>query len=239
MKKHILLFALLVSAFTLSLQAQQGKWAGTIKYQLTWSGDIPAEAQLPDTWEIKVFENKTKSASFMWAMSGLPATELTDAARKTVTFMFDFSMIPMEELNGKWFIRNKLSDEDFAGITYKETGNTKEIAGKNVKEFICTSKDQEGVEVSETIWACEEMGPSLDLMLYPGLKAMPFEYKIDLGESISCSFKVIELIEGKVKNTEMLLETGYEELTMEEFQEKLQEAMGGGAGAEEGAEEDF
>jgi hypothetical protein len=33
-----------------------------------------------------------------------------------------------------------------------------------------------------------------------------------------------------------LLETGYEELTMEEFQEKiqiLQEAMGGGAGAEE------
>ena len=45
MKKHILLFALLVSAFTLSLQAQQGKWAGTIKYQLTWSGDVPQGLQ--------------------------------------------------------------------------------------------------------------------------------------------------------------------------------------------------
>ncbi|MBO5963436.1 MAG: hypothetical protein J6P97_03040, partial [Bacteroidales bacterium] len=119
------------------------------------------------------------------------------------------------------------------GITYKETGNTKEIAGKKVKEFVCTSKDNEGVEVSETIWACEEMGPSSDMMLYPGLKAMPFEYKVDLSETISCSFKVVELIEGKVKNTELILEAGYEELTEEEFMEKLQSAMGGEAGGEE------
>lgn len=234
MKKHIFLLTLLVlSVFSIQVNAQQGKWAGTIKYQLTWTGDIPAEAQLPTEWETKVFENKTKSMSFMWAMSGLPATELTDATRKTVTFMFDFSMIPMEELNGKWFIRKKLTDEDFAGITYKETGNTKEIAGKKVKEFICTSKDQEGVEVNETIWACDEMGPVSDMMLYPGLKAMPFEYKIDLGESISCSFKVVELIEGKVKNTELILESGYEELTEEEFMEKLQSAMGEAGGGEE------
>ena len=113
MKKHIFLLTLLVlSVFSIQVNAQQGKWAGTIKYQLTWTGDIPAEAQLPTEWETKVFENKTKSMSFMWAMSGLPATELTDATRKTVTFMFDFSMIPMEELNGKWFIRKKLTDED-------------------------------------------------------------------------------------------------------------------------------
>lgn len=234
MKKHIFLLTLLVlSVFSIQVSAQQGKWVGTVKYQLTWTGDIPAEAQLPDTWETKIFENKTKSMSFMWAMSGLPATELTDAVRKTVTFMFDFSMIPMEELNGKWFIRNKLSDEDFKGKTYKETGNTKEIAGKKVKEIVCTSKDKEGVEVSETIWACDEMGPVSDMMLYPGLQAMPFEYKIDWGENISCSFKVVELTEGKVKNTELILESGYEELTEEEFMEKLQSAMGEAGGGEE------
>ena len=71
MKKHIFLLTLLVlSVFSIQVNAQQGKWAGTIKYQLTWTGDIPAEAQLPTEWETKVFENKTKSMSFMWAMSG-------------------------------------------------------------------------------------------------------------------------------------------------------------------------
>mgnify|MGYP003565245995 FL=1 len=112
MKKRIFLFALLLSVLAPAAIAQQGKWSGTVKYQLTWTGNIPAEAQLPTEWETKVFENKTKSQSFTWAMSGLPATELTDAAKKTVTFTFDFSMIPVEELNGKWFIRNKVKDEN-------------------------------------------------------------------------------------------------------------------------------
>lgn len=103
MKKRIFLFALLLSVLAPAAIAQQGKWSGTVKYQLTWTGNIPAEAQLPTEWETKVFENKTKSQSFTWAMSGLPATELTDAAKKTVTFTFDFSMIPVEELNGKSF----------------------------------------------------------------------------------------------------------------------------------------
>lgn len=235
MKKRIFLFALLLSVLAPAAIAQQGKWSGTVKYQLTWTGNIPAEAQLPTEWETKVFENKTKSQSFTWAMSGLPATELTDAAKKTVTFTFDFSMIPMEELNGKWFIRNKVKDENLAEVSYKETGNTKEMAGKKVKEIVCTVKDKEGADVTETIWACDEIGPIMDLMYYPGLKAMPFEYKIELSEDIACIFKVVELIDGKVKNAEMILESGYEELTQEEFMEKLQSAMGGA----EGVEEDF
>ena len=73
----------------------------------------------------------------------------------------------------------------------------------------------------------------MDLMYYPGLKAMPFEYKIELSEDIACIFKVVELIDGKVKNAEMILESGYEELTQEEFMEKLQSAMGGAEGSEE------
>lgn len=228
---------LVVSLFAFQANAQQGKWVGTVKYQLAWTGNIPAEAQLPTEWEMKVYENKTKSASFMWAMSGLPATELTDAAKKTVTYTFDFSMIPMEEINGKWYIRNKVTDEDLAKVTYTETGNTKEIAGKKVKEFTVSYKAEDGTDKTETIWACDEMGPVMDMSLYAGLKAMPFEYRVDFGE-ISVTFTVSELIEGKVKNTEMLMEAGYDELTQEEFMEKLQSAMGGAAG-EGGSDEDF
>lgn len=236
MKKRVFLLALLFVGFMNLGNAQQGKWAGTVKYQLSWTGEIPEGAQLPTEWETKVFENKTKTMSFSWAMMlGLPATELTDAAKKTITYTFDFSMIPVDELNGKWFIKKKITDADFAEISYKETGNTKEMAGKKVKEIICTSKDKDGADVTETIWACDEIGPMMDLMYYPGLKAMPFEFKIDLNDKISCQFTVSGLTEGKVKNTELIMEAGYDELTEDEFLEKLK-SVSGGEGSED---EDF
>mgnify|MGYP000307976845 FL=1 len=236
MKKRVFLLALLFVGFMNLVNAQQGKWAGTVKYQLSWTGEIPKGVQLPTEWETKVFENKTKTMSFSWAMMlGLPATELTDAAKKTITYTCDFSMIPVDELNGKWFIKKKITDADFAEISYKETGNTKEMAGKKVKEIICTSKDKDGADVTETIWACDEIGPMMDLMYYPGLKAMPFEFKIDLDDKISCQFTVSELTEGKVKNTELIMEAGYDELTEEEFLEKLKSVSGG----EESGDEDF
>ena len=236
MKKRVFLLALLFVGFMNLVNAQQGKWAGTVKYQLSWTGEIPKGVQLPTEWETKVFENKTKTMSFSWAMmSGLPATELTDAAKKTITYTFDFSMIPVDELNGKWFIKKKITDADFAEISYKETGNTKEMAGKKVKEIICTSKDKDGADVTETIWACDEIGPMMDLMYYPSLKAMPFEFKIDLDDKISCQFTVSELTEGKVKNTELIMEAGYDELTEDEFLEKLKSVSGG----EESGDEDF
>ena len=165
LKNGVFLLALLFVSFMNLVNAQQGKWAGTVKYQLSWTGDISEGAQLPTEWETKVFENKTKTMSFTWAMMlGLPATELTDAVKKTITYTFDLSMIPIDELNGKWFIRKKIADADFADISYKETGNTKEIAGKKVKEIICTSKDKDGADVTETIWACDEIGPMTDLI---------------------------------------------------------------------------
>lgn len=236
MKKRVFLLALLFVGFMNLVNAQQGKWAGTVKYQLSWTGEIPEGAQLPTEWETKVFENKTKTMSFSWAMMlGLPATELADAAKKTITYTFDFSMIPVDELNGKWFIKKKITDTDFAEISYKETGNTKEMAGKKVKEIICTSKDKDGADVTETIWACDEIGPMMDLMYYPGLKAMPFEFKIDLNDKISCQFTVSGLTEGKVKNTELIMEAGYDELTEDEFLEKLK-SVSGGEGSED---EDF
>lgn len=229
MKKQIILFALMVSAFSFSLFAQQGKWAGTIKYQLTWSGDVPQG--LPAEYEVKVFEEKTK---YMDMTMG--AVVITDAQKKNITLMFDFSQIPLEDVSGKWYIREKIADSAFALVSYNFTGKTKEMAGKTAHEVVATYKNAENIEETETFWACKDLGPSVEMTSYPGLQAMPFEYTVQYAETLSCTFTAVEVIEGKVKKTDLLLETGYEELTMEEFQEKiqiLQQAMGGGA------EEDF
>ena len=66
MKKRVFLLALLFVGFMNLVNAQQGKWAGTVKYQLSWTGEIPKGVQLPTEWETKVFENKTKTMSFSW-----------------------------------------------------------------------------------------------------------------------------------------------------------------------------
>jgi hypothetical protein len=142
----------------------------------------------------------------------------------------------LEDVSGKWYIREKMPDSAFTAVTYNFTGKTKDMAGKTAHEVVATYKNAENVEETETFWACKDLGPSLEMMNYPGLNAMPFEYTVQYAETLSCTFTAVEVIDGKVKKTDLLLETGYEELTMEEFQEKiqiLQEAMGGGAGAEE------
>lgn len=226
MKKRLFLLTLcLICVFSFNVNAQQGKWAGTVKYQLTWTGGS-AGAGLPTESEVKIFENKTKYVDMR-----LGATVLTDAEKKTVTMMFDFSQIPVEDVAGKWFVKDKLEDSVISKFQYNFTGNTKQIANKNAKEVV-VSYDNNGVQESETIWVSDEFGPLMDISNYPGLKALPLEYKMEFGEDVSCTFIAVEFIEGKVKRTDVLLESDYDELTMEEFQEKmnvLMEAIGGGS----------
>lgn len=54
---------------------------------------------------------------------------------------------------------------------------------------------------------------------YPGLEAFPMEFPIDITPEISITFTVVELQKGKVSQAELLLESGYEEITKEDFQD--------------------
>jgi hypothetical protein len=209
---------------TLSVQAQQGKWIGTVKYKLTYEGAVSPQA--PTEYEVKVYENKTKFMD-MFRYS----TNISNAASKTVTYMWDFSQVPVDGVQGKWYMREKM-DDMIAKCSYVFTGNTKTIAGKNVKEVNVTFVKDDGEDEKETIWACDEIGPVMDLSAYPGLKAMPFAYTMELKEQgIVIKYEVMELIQDKVKDTDVMLEAGYDEVTEEEIGEifkTLMEAIGGG-----------
>ena len=75
----------------------------------------------------------------------------------------------------------------------------------------------------------------MDMYFYPGLKGVPFEFPVEL-EKYKITFTVSEIIEGKVKEADMLLPTGYEETSQEEFTEIINtifEAFGGGQGGDD------
>jgi hypothetical protein len=216
--------ALFTSAFT--VQAQQGKWKGTVKYKLSYEGAVSPQA--PTEYEIKVFENKTKFID----MFSSGATVITNATAKSVTFMWDFSQVPVDGVQGKWYMRKKVTDEDFAKSTFTFTGNTKTLAGKTVKEVNVVTKNDDGEEDKETIWVCDEVGPAMDLAFYDGLKAMPFEFTMEFKQAgVVIKFEASELKEGGVKDTDLMLETGYTEQTEDEIEELfklLMKAYGGG-----------
>lgn len=231
MKKLIITICLVltIGLFSSQIYAQQGKFKGIVKYSLTWEGEVPPGA--PTTLEIKIFEQQT---AFDDIFSG--SKVLTNATTGTSYSMFDFSQVPVEGVTGKWYIKDKLEPKDLENNTYDITSETKEIAGKKVKKVNVTFKSEDGTEKKEVIWMCDEMGPDQDLRFYPGLKGMPFEFPVDI-EKYKITFKVSEIIEGgKVEKADMLLPTGFEEVTVEEFQEIiaiLMEAMGGAKGGDD------
>ncbi|MDR0789782.1 MAG: hypothetical protein LBO06_03190 [Bacteroidales bacterium] len=217
-KKILSLVACAVLFMAISVQAQQGKWIGTVKYKLTYEGAVSPQA--PTEYEIKVYENKgTTGNAFVKA--------ITNATAKSITTMFDLSSVPVDGVQGKWYTRKKVTDEDMNKVTYVFTGNTKQMAGKTVKEVHVTYKDDDDEEKQETIWACDEIGPVIDLMFYLGLKGMPFEFTAE-GQGVVVKYEVVELTPNNVKETEVLLESGYEEVTEEELQEMVSILNGGG-----------
>lgn len=230
MKKLIVSICLVltIGLFSSQMFAQQGKFKGIVKYALTWEGEVPQGA--PTTYEMKVYEQQTAFLDLF-----LNVNVITNATTGSYYTLFDFSQIPIEGVTGKWYIKSTVEPKDLENTTYDITNETKEIAGKTVKKVNVTFKEKDGTEKKEVIWMSDQFGPSQDLRFYPGLKGMPFEFPVEI-EKYKINFKVSEIIEGgKVEKADMLLPTGYEEVTMEEFQEIikiLNEATGGGKGSE-------
>lgn len=235
MKKFFLGVGLLLLTVMagLTVNAQQGKWAGLVKYKLTWTGNVPQG--VPTEWQVKVFENQLSHGDYL--TFGNLGKVIINAANKTVTSTYDFSMLPdegpTEGMSGKWYVRSKIKDEDLKkaleSIKYEYTGNTKEIAGLKCQEVKVISKDDEGAEDTEIIYVTKELGPVLNLDTYPGLDAFPMEYPMKFSPEISATFTVDELLKGKVKDVDLMLESGYEEISEEDFGEMMKVLFGGGA----------
>ncbi len=231
-------FALLFCATTM---AQQGEWAGLVKYKLTWTGNVPQG--VPTTFEAKIFKN-LESTDFTTLLSfGGLVKSITNANNNTISLMMDLSMLPdegaTEGMSGKWYCKDKINLEEMKGkISYEYTGETKEIAGLKCQQVKVISKDNDGKEESELIYVTKELGPKVCQTYYPGLDAFPMEFPMELGE-MSVTLQVTEALKGKASQMDLMVESGYEELPQEDFIDIVKRLFGAmGQGGEDGGDDD-
>lgn len=223
----------------------QNTFRGTITYSVTSTGETAF--QVPEqmaTAEIKVYDDKVLTSSMVFTNSPMINSVLVDGHKQFMCW--DLSMIFMYlsqndvELDykgsSKILAKTEMSQQDIDSLTIPCTegmyieyvdGETKTIAGVTAKKAIIHVFGEEGDDHPVVIWYSDEMGPDVNL-LFNGIKGIGLEYSTDLGEGRQLTLTATEVKKGKVKEVDMLLPSGYETISDEEFKAlftQIQEEM--------------
>jgi hypothetical protein len=243
MKKIFAIAAIAVMSLG-SLMAQN-TFKGVITYSVKSTGETAF--QVPDqmaTAEIKVYDDKVLTSSMVFTNSPMINSVLVDGHKQFMCW--DLSMIFMYlsqndvELDykgsSKILAKSELTQKDIDSLTIPCTegmyieyvdGETKSIAGVTAKKAVIHVFGDEGDDHPVVIWYNDEMGPDVNL-LFHGVKGVGLEYSTDLGEGRQLTLTATEVKKGKVKEVDMLLPSGYETISDEDFKalfKQIQEEM--------------
>ena len=219
----------------------QNTFKGSIIYSVTSTGEtafnVPAEYS---TAEIKVYDQKVFTSSKVFT-NQLTDNILVDG-RKTYSCM-DLGMIFMYlssndvELDytgsSKILVKNELTQNEIDSLTIPCTegyyidyssSEAKTIAGYTAKKAIIHIFNEDGEDNPMVFWYSDEMGPEVN-PIFNGIRGVALEYVLNMGEGREITLTAIEIKKGKVKEVDMLLPSGYEELSEDEFK-KLFEQIG-------------
>ena len=243
MKKIFAIAAIAVMSLG-SLMAQN-TFKGVITYSVKSTGETAF--QVPDqmaTAEIKVYDDKVLTSSMVFTNSPMINSVLVDGHKQFMCW--DLSMIFMYlsqndvELDykgsSKILAKSELTQKDIDSLTIPCTegmyieyvdGETKTIAGVTAKKAVIHIFGDEGDDHPVVVWYNDEMGPDVNL-LFHGVKGVGLEYSTDLGEGRQLTLTATEVKKGKVKEVDMLLPSGYETISDEDFKalfKQIQEEM--------------
>ena len=244
MKKVLTLAAALL--LTVGGMMAQNSFKGVVKYKVESTGkvavDLPEEVRIA---EIKVSGDDmfTKSAIFCSGMTeAVLVQNLSSTSCQNLSMLLSYLRQQDFEFTyqgtGKILVKNtsKASDFDSVDIVDTEPGHfyyeyvpseTKDIAGYTAKKMIRHAYDEEGVDHPMTMWYSDEIGPKINI-LFGGIKGMPLECTMEVGEDRAVTYTATEIVKGKVKEADFLLPDGYETLSEEEMETlgtELQDAM--------------
>lgn len=242
--KRILMLAA-IAIVSISGAFAQNTFKGTIVYSVASTGE--EAVQVPEqiaTAEIKVYDSKVLTSSALLLNNPLASNVLIDGHKQFVCMdlsqlMMFFSQQDIElDYSGssKILVSNEITQQEIDSLTIPVTegfyieyvaGETKTIAGMNCKKAVIHAFGEDGEDHPTVIWYCDEIGPDINLM-FNGIKGVAMEYSINLGEGRQLTLTATEVKKGKVKEVDMLLPSGYENISTEDFTrlfEQIQEEL--------------
>ncbi len=223
----------------------QNTFKGTITYTVESTGEeamkVPEQIA---TAELKVYDSKVLTSSAIFLNNPFASNVLIDGHKQFVCMdlsqlMMFFSQQDIElDYSGssKILATHEYSQQDIDSLTVPVTegfyieyvaGETKTIAGVTAKKAVIHVFNEEGEDKPTVIWYNDEMGPDVNF-LFNGVKGVALEYAMNLGEGRQLTLTASEIKKGKVKEVDMLLPSGYESISDEDFTklfEQIQEEL--------------
>ena len=232
--KKIFLFAA-VALFSMGSMIAQNTFKGVVNYEVTSTGKVPY--QLPDqvkTATITVMDDKATTTSPI--LLGSPMVSQILVEGRTSYSCLDLSMILMYlqqndvEISytgaGKLLTSSTITQNELDSLTIPVTegfyieyvdGETKSIAGYTAKKAVVHVFGEDGDDHQTIVWYTDEIGPEVNPM-FTYVRGMALQTSMDLGEGREITLTATEVKKGKVSKAEMLLPSGFEEISSEDFQ---------------------
>mgnify|MGYP003303238646 CR=1 FL=1 len=227
-KLFVAAVALLITAGAINAQ---NTFRGIVKYKIESTGQVAM--QIPEgqnTTEIKVYDQKLKMGESL--QNGLKMAQPIDLSQAIAYFAANDIELESYTGDGKLLVRTSSTKESLDSMTIKDTepghyyyeyaADTKDILGYTAKKVIIHKYNEEGVDQPTECWYTDQIGPEYN-MFFEGLKGMPLIFTQPQGEGKEITLTAVEIVKGKVKESEMLLPAGYKDTTPEEFQSIMKE----------------
>lgn len=209
----------------------QNTFKGTVSYKLESTGQVAF--QIPEEQsvvQVKVYEDKIMLGQTI--QKGLTLTNCIDFSPYIQYLLSQGIELETYTGDGKIMMKQTIEQKDIDSLTIPVTegyyfeyvdGETQQIAGLNAKKTIMHMFNDEGVDVPMDFWYSPEVGPAVNFVFGVGIKGLPLKFTVDAGEGKAITYTATEVKEGKVKEVDLMLPAGYNEMSEEEYAQFMQE----------------
>ena len=220
MKKlmSILTVAVVCNALIYSSFAQKTPFAGTVKFEQKYEGNINPQKHIPIEATYTIFENKTKVTLFM----GVNVFIIQDGDALVRTVLIDIPQGRIGLTDSKEEVDEELLMKKF---TYAERDDTKTICGYECKGYDVTcivmsdddDDEDEATEIKTIVYTTQEIGKdnNINAFDYPGLSGFPL-YTETEADGVKTIVQAKEVKKSKVKATDFLIPSDYKMLEGEQ-----------------------
>jgi GLPGLI family protein len=221
MKKTLLSLAIILGS-TLMLTAQkfEGKITYSIEYEEVPEAIEPYISMLPKESKITIKGTKSKAEQ---SMGGMGTSSVISDSKEGSSLML-ISMMGKKAAVKMTKEEIEAEKENAPKSKTTITKETKVIAG-----YKCTKATVKTEDESEmTVWYTTEIPALAGANNKTGadIPGFPMEYTVNGGNDMVMTMSVSKVEKAKVANSEFEIPEGYEEMTMEEFQNSMPANMG-------------